>query len=150
MIFRFGETGMHIGTECLVSFGVSFGLPKDSILVDKFSFIINQLLEAGLTRKWFNDAMDDVAKSSKAAQKPENAPFTLEQLQVRTIFLICYMHCKLHISGSFLHLALRTNFRLCGISVGEIYTNSGKINGAKSSFSSMNIFFLPANNQLRC
>ena len=77
---------MHIGTECLVSYGVSFGMPRDSILVDKFGHVINRLLEAGLTKKWFVDAMDAVAKSSGAAQKPENAPFNLEQLQARTLF----------------------------------------------------------------
>ncbi len=74
---------MHIGSECLASYGVSFALPRDSILTNKFSEIMQRLLEAGLTSKWFGDAMDDVAKSREAAHRTKKVAFNLEHLQVR-------------------------------------------------------------------
>ncbi len=87
-IFSYGETDFHIGSECLTSYGVSFSLPKGSMLTPKFGEVIQRLLEAGLTRKWFKDAMDDVAKSSRQSQRPRHEVFTLGALQVQTCFYL--------------------------------------------------------------
>jgi hypothetical protein len=37
---RYSETSLHIGSECMVSFGITFALIKNSIFTNKFSDII--------------------------------------------------------------------------------------------------------------
>ncbi len=84
---RHGESELHIGRECLISFAITFGTPKDSVLNDKFGDVITGLLEAGLTHKWYSDAMDDVAKSARNAKgrsRSQHTPYNFSQLQVHT------------------------------------------------------------------
>ena len=44
--------------------------------------VIQRFIEAGLTRKWFNDEMDSVHVLTKILSRPELEPFSINQLQV--------------------------------------------------------------------
>ena len=69
--------------ECSKPFNICFGLPKNSVFTAPISEVIVRLKEAGITRKFFTDEMDSVAKVAKTDSKTEDTaePLTLEMVQ---------------------------------------------------------------------
>ena len=80
---RFGETNFHVARECSKPFNICFGLPKNSVFTAPISEVIVRLKEAGITRKFFTDEMDSVAKVATKDSKTESTaePLTLEMVQ---------------------------------------------------------------------
>ena len=63
---QYGETNFHIMNECFDSYRVAYPVPKNSIYKPMFDRKIKQIIEAGLTNKYFKDEMEKQAKLAAA------------------------------------------------------------------------------------
>ena len=77
---------MHITKECFLPFNVAFALQKSSLFTKGFSLKMNQLVEAGLIKKWTNDEFDKVAKKVVYEHGLDTQPLTVHHLQVTYLF----------------------------------------------------------------
>jgi hypothetical protein len=71
-----------------MSFRVSFAIPKNSIYKARFDKVILQMIEGGLTKKFFNEEMDKAAKKARSTVSKAIAnPLSLHHLQA-PLFLL--------------------------------------------------------------
>ena len=79
---------MHIMRECFNSFRVAFTVPINSIYKKAFDKKMIQIIEAGLTRKYFADEMDKEARKAKSAlQRTVWNSLTIHHLQAPLLIL---------------------------------------------------------------
>lgn len=86
-----GLPRLHVVKECVASYFLAFVVPKGSPFVEEFSFALRKLTEAGLTKKWYKDVVNNVILTTKVValrQKGDHRAFALEDLQTAFYILV--------------------------------------------------------------
>ena len=79
---------MHVTKGCFNIFNIAFGLPINSKYKAPFDRKLNQILAAGLPKKYFENEMDKVAKKAKSAiSKAVANPLSINHLEAPLLLL---------------------------------------------------------------
>lgn len=54
------DRNLHIMKDCVINMPISLGLQKNSPLKPRVDRFLRMIIEAGLVKKWLNDAMSEV------------------------------------------------------------------------------------------
>ncbi|XP_057329034.1 ionotropic receptor 21a [Microplitis mediator] len=64
------RSAMHISKECLVNFGVTLVLPKDSVYTHPFDTVIMRVRQSGLSQKIIRDVEWDIQRTAEGTRLP--------------------------------------------------------------------------------
>ena len=79
---------MHVTEGCFNIFNVAFAVPKNSKYKAPFDRKINQILEAGLPKKYIEYEMDKAAKKARSAiSKAVANPLSINHLEAPLLLL---------------------------------------------------------------
>lgn len=83
------KSALHVGEQCLASFGVSFMFPHDSVYADSINEVILQLSASGLNLKIKNDMAWDLQRSDIDAllQSTKAKKFSFADVEERKLNL---------------------------------------------------------------
>ncbi|XP_063977989.1 ionotropic receptor 21a-like isoform X2 [Diachasmimorpha longicaudata] len=74
---------MHISKECLLNFGVTFVLPKDSIYTEEFNKVIIRARQSGLAQKIIRDVEWDVQRTAEGLLLPVSVEYKSRKIPVQ-------------------------------------------------------------------
>ncbi|KAL0272073.1 UNVERIFIED_CONTAM: hypothetical protein PYX00_005184 [Menopon gallinae] len=75
------ERNLHIMKDCVINMPISLGLQKNSALKPRVDRFLRMIIEAGLVKKWLNDAMAEVLIADlDSGQPPSKALINLKKL----------------------------------------------------------------------
>ncbi|THK32945.1 ionotropic receptor 21a [Diachasma alloeum] len=74
---------MHISKECLLNFGVTFVLPKNSIYTEEFNKVIIRARQSGLAQKIIRDVKWDVQRTAEGLLLPVSEEYKRRKIPVQ-------------------------------------------------------------------
>ncbi|XP_011301218.1 glutamate receptor ionotropic, delta-2 [Fopius arisanus] len=77
------RSSMHISKECLLNFGVTFALPKNSIYTEAFNKVIIRARQSGLTQKIIRDVEWDVQRTAEGFLLPVSEEYKKRKIPVQ-------------------------------------------------------------------
>lgn len=75
------QKSLHIMKDCVINMPISLGLQKNSPLKPRIDKFLQMIIEAGLVKKWLNDAMSQVLRADAGSEEePIKAFMNLKKL----------------------------------------------------------------------